>query len=153
MSNITERTSYLRGLADGLGLDKEKKENRLLLEILNVMDEMAQKLGSVDDDLSELSDYVEELDSDLGEVEETLYGGEDEECGCCDCDDCDCDDCGDCDCCEGEEEEEAEEELSFTCPNCGRSVLLKASDIDYDQSPVCRHCGKPFFPSVRNDQE
>lgn len=147
MSNLTDRTSYLRGLADGLGLDKEKKESRLLLEMLDVMNEMAQKLSTVDDDLSELSDYVEELDSDLGEVEETIYGDEEDGCDCCDCDECEDEDD------EDEEEDEELEELSFDCPYCGKSVMLKASDIDYDQSPVCQHCGKPFFTDVTDDQE
>lgn len=141
MSNLTDRTSYLRGLADGLGLDKEKKETRLLTEMLAVMDEMAQKISAVEDNVEELSDYVEELDSDLGDVEETLFGDEDDDCDCCDCDEC------------ADEEDEELEELSFDCPYCGKSVMLKASDIDYDQSPVCQHCGKPFFTDVKDDQE
>ncbi len=142
MSNLTDRTSYLRGLADGLGLDKEKKETRLLMEMLSVMDEMAQKISGTEDKVEELCDYMEEMDSDLGEVEEVLYG--DDDCDCCDCDDCEDED---------EDEDEELEELSFDCPHCGKTVMLKASDIDYDQSPVCQHCGKPFFIDVTDDPE
>ena len=140
MSNLTDRTSYLRGLADGLGLDKEKKETRLLMEMLSVMDEMAQKVSGTEDKVEELCDYMEEMDSDLGEVEEVLYGDD----NCCDCDDCEDED---------EDEDEELEELSFDCPHCGKTVMLKASDIDYDQSPVCQHCGKPFFIDVTDDPE
>jgi len=144
MSNLTDRTSYLRGLADGLGLDKEKKETRLLMEMLTVMDEMAQKVSATEDKVEELGDYMEELDSDLGEVEEVLFGDDEDGCGCCDCDECDDED---------EDEDEELEELSFDCPHCGKTVMLKAADIDYDQSPVCQHCGKPFFIDVTDDQE
>ena len=65
MASITERTAYLRGLADGLNLDKEKAENKLLLEMLNVLDELAQHITETDADLDELSEYVEDMDADL----------------------------------------------------------------------------------------
>lgn len=151
MANITERTAYLRGLADGLNLDKEKAENKLLLEMLNVLDEMAQHLTETDADLDELSEYVEDMDADLADVEEVLFDEEDD-CDCCDhdcdCDDCDCDDCDcdDCDC-------GCEQELSFDCPNCGKTVMIKASDIDFDESPVCSACGEPFFVDVEDEDE
>ena len=45
------------------------------------------------------------------------------------------------------------EELAFDCPYCGEAVMLKAADIDYDQSPVCKHCGKPFFTDVEDEDE
>ena len=31
------------------------------------------------------------------------------------------------------------------------TVLVKAADIDYNESPVCEHCGKPFFTDVEDD--
>ena len=111
MANITERTAYLRGLADGLNPDKEKAENKLLLEMLNVLDELAQHITETDADLDELAEYVEDMDADLADVEEVLFDDEDD-CDCCDhdcdCEDCDCD-CDDCDCdcdcgCCGDEE-------------------------------------------------
>ena len=152
MANITERTAYLRGLADGLNLDKEKAENKLLLEMLNVLDELAQHITETDADLDELSEYVEDMDADLADVEEVLFD-EDDDCDCCDhdcdCDDCDCDcdcDCDDCDC-------DCDQELSFDCPNCGKTVMIKASDIDFDESPVCSACGEPFFVDVEDEDE
>jgi len=148
MASITERTAYLRGLADGLNLDKEKAENKLLLEMLNVLDEMAQHITETDADLDELSEYVEDMDADLADVEEVIFDDEDD-CDCCDhdcdCDDCDCD-CDDCDC-------DCEQELSFECPNCGKTVMIKASDIDFDESPVCSACGEPFFVDVEDEDE
>jgi uncharacterized phage infection (PIP) family protein YhgE len=146
MATITERTAYLRGLADGLNLDKEKAENKLLLEMLSVMDEMAQQLTETNADLDELTEYVEDMDSDLADVEELLFDEEDDcDCDDCDCDDCDCD-CDDCDC-------DCEQELSFDCPNCGKTVMIKASDIDFDESPVCSACGQPFFVDVEDEDE
>ena len=74
MGNLTDRAAYLRGLAEGMGLDKEKKEHKLLLEMLGLMDEMAQKVSDLDADVGELEEYVEDLDSDLSDMEEVLFG-------------------------------------------------------------------------------
>ena len=142
MRNLTERAAYLCGLADGMGIDREKDSNKLMLEMLKLMDEMAQKVDELDGDIGELEEYVEDLDSDLTDVEEALFGDEDDDCDCCDDDDCDC-------CCGDEEDEE----LSFDCPHCGKTVMVKASDIDYDESPVCQYCGQPFFIDVEDDGE
>ena len=68
MANLTDRAAYLRGLAEGMGLDKEKNEHKLLLEMLGLMDEMAQKVSDLDADVGELEEYVEDLDSDLSDM-------------------------------------------------------------------------------------
>ena len=142
MSNLTDRAAYLRGLADGMGLDKEKNENKLVLEMLNLLGEMAQKINELDEDVGELEAYVEDVDSDLADIEDALFGDEDD-CDCCDDDD-DCDCCGDYD---------DQEELSFDCPNCGKTVMVKAADIDYDESPVCKYCGEPFFTDLPDEDD
>lgn len=140
MSKLTDRAAYLRGLADGMGIDREKNENRLMLEMLKLMDDMAQKISEMDEEVGELEAYVEDLDSDLSDVEDALFC--DEDCDCCDDDDCDC--------CDDDDEDE---ELSFDCPHCGKTVMVKASDIDYDESPVCQYCGQPFFTDMPDDGE
>lgn len=139
MSNLTDRAAYLRGLAEGMGITKEKNENKLLLEMLDLMDEMAQKVMELDGDIGELEEYVEDLDSDLGDMEEALFGDDEE----CDCGEDGCEGCAGCD----------DEELSFDCPHCGKTVLVKASDIDYDESPVCEHCGQPFFTDMDDEDD
>ncbi len=136
MSNLTDRTAYLRGLAEGMNLSKEQNENKLMLEMLSVMDEMAQKLNELEGDIAELDEYVESIDEDLSDMEEVLFGDEDE---------------GEGDYDDEDEEDSAfdeNEELSFECPHCGNPMRLKAADIDFDQSPVCPRCNKPFFPDV-----
>lgn len=143
MSNLTDRTAYLRGLAEGMSLDKEKNENRLMLEIVAVLDEVAQKVVEMDGDLDELDEYVESIDSDLGDIEDALFGEDDD-----DEDDDDEDDDDD----EGDDEEgvtfDENEELSFDCPHCGKTMQIKAAEIDFDESPLCPNCHKPYFPET-----
>lgn len=137
MANITDRAAYLRGLAEGMKLDREDNQQRLLLEMLDLIDEMAHQLTDVNADLGELQEYVEDIDTDLTDMEEVLFGDEDCDCGCEDCD-------GSC---------EEDEELSFDCPNCGKTVLICSSDIEADENIRCKHCGEPFFTEVPDDEE
>lgn len=150
MANITERVSYLRGLADGMGLDNEKNENKLLLEMISVMNDMAQMIADVDEDVEDLSECVEDLYTDFDDMTEILFGDDDDEDGCsCGCHDDDDEFEG----FEDFEDFDEESELHFDCPHCGESVMIKATDIDFDESPVCKACGKAFFTEVTEDEE
>ena len=146
MSTLTDRTAYLRGLAEGMGIDKEKNENRLILELLNVVDEMAQKINELEGDLDDLDEYVESIDGDLGDMEEVLFGEDDDERADCEDEDCDCEECSGCDM-------DADEPLDFDCPHCGKTLQIKASDIDFDNSPLCPSCHQPFFPDTIDGED
>jgi DNA-directed RNA polymerase subunit delta len=129
MKRITDRTSYLRGLAEGLNIDKEKAENKLMLEMLNVMDEMAQEILELDGDMDELDEYVASMESDLSDVEDMLFEDGDED-GLEDAD------------AFGEDEAE---EISVTCPHCGKEFTIEATEINFDDDVVCPACGKSIL--------
>ncbi len=103
---INEKVAYLKGIIDATNISADKPEGKLLIEIVNALELIAFELSDQGEEIAELSDYVEELDEDLADLEE--YCWDDCDCDCdfdCDCD-CDCDDC-DCDCdCDDEEETE-----------------------------------------------
>ncbi len=63
MSYLTERASYLQGLAEGLKISEDTNEGKLILAMLDLIDEMACEI----DDLDERQTDVEELLSDLTE--------------------------------------------------------------------------------------
>ncbi len=125
MKRITDRTSYLRGLAEGLNIDKEKAENKLLLEMLAVMEDMAAKVQELDSDLDELDEYVASMESDLSDVEDMLFADGDE-------DDED----------EDMEDLDEEEEVDVNCPHCGKEFVVKACDINFDNDVLCPACSK-----------
>ena len=76
-----------RGLADGLDYDKESAEGKLITaldrpwwaKMAGAIDEIDSSMDEIDSDLEELNDYIEEVDSDLGDVEEYLFGDEDDD--------------------------------------------------------------------------
>ena len=70
---ITENAAYLKGLFDGYELDKTSKEGKIICGMLDLIADMADKISALEADNRELHEYVEELDHDLGEVEEEVY--------------------------------------------------------------------------------
>lgn len=128
---LTERSAYIKGLAEGLALDETKPEAKLINELISLVEDMARTISDLEDDTEYLNDYIEEIDEDLGVIEEDFYG---DDCDC-DCDDCDCD-CDDCDCDCDEDLFEAE------CPSCGEQVYFDKT-ID-PEDLTCPACGEKF---------
>ena len=79
MSQITDRAAYLRGLAEGMGINADTKEGKLLLAMVDAYALVAEKMEQAEEAHKELEEYVE----DLSEMENALFGDEeDEECSC-----------------------------------------------------------------------
>ena len=129
---ISENAAYLKGLFDGYEIDTTSKEGRIIGEMLNLLADMADKINALEADNKELHEYVEELDHDLGEVEEELYFDDydyDEEYD-------DYNDLNDDEDYEGEDDEFYEIE----CPSCGDIVCFDDS-LEVDEL-VCPACGE-----------
>ncbi len=73
MSRIGEKVAYLKGLAEGLGVNAETEQGRLMLAMIDTMEALAGKCEETDERVSELSEYVEEIDSDVSDLEEALF--------------------------------------------------------------------------------
>ena len=143
MSRLTDRVSYLQGLAEGMKLNTEKDANRLILDILDVMGEMAAELENLENAHAELGEYVDSIDEDLADLEADLYDDDDEYCSG-DCDTCDSN-------CEPDEEENGE--LLYECPHCGKEVVIDADDVDFDEDMKCPSCGEELFPELPEGAE
>ena len=74
MSKLTDRITYLKGMAAGMKLNMDKDANKLLMEMLALMGEMAEEMAAMAEAHSDLNDYVESIDDDLADLEETLFG-------------------------------------------------------------------------------
>lgn len=119
--SMLEKVSYLKGLADGLDINKDSSEGKLLLAIVDVLGEMAEEVTAIGDTCDELDELVDILDEDLGNLEEDFY------------EDCDCD-C--------EDDEELDDDLyEVTCPKCDDTVYL-TEDMILEGSIECPNCGE-----------
>ena len=79
MENLVSKVSYLKGLAEGLNVDKNSNDGKLLLSIIDVLSDIASEVDDLSDFCDELDEKVDEIDSDLADIEEIAYGDEDDE--------------------------------------------------------------------------
>ena len=146
--SVEKKVSYLKGLAEGLNISADTPEGKLLLAIVDTLQEIGDEIEGIDEELVQLNDYVEELDNDLMEVEEDLYEDDDEDDEWCD-GDCDCcdEDCEyrdeDCECCDDECDEDFSYE-EYEGPKCHEFVSF-SGEFAPDEL-VCPNCGEKLEP-------
>ena len=111
---ILEKVAYMKGLAEGLGMDGKSKEGKLLKVMMDILDDIALVLlDAVSDDLSDVETFIYELE-----------GGEDGEEE------------------DGEEEDDEDGEVyQTTCPNCDEEIFFDET-ILADGSVLCPNCGE-----------
>ena len=122
--NLSERIAYIRGLAEGLGLDNDKDEVKVINAIIDLLEDMAYDVQDMEDIVDDVCDQVDEIDEDLSELEEEVYGGDD----CC-CDDCD------------EDFDDDDVYYEVTCGKCGNTITLD-EDALLEGEIVCPECGE-----------
>lgn len=132
MMTVTEKVAYLKGLAKGLDLAQDKAETKMFNAIMEVLEDMALTVSDLEDEVAELGEQVDAVDEDLADVEEFVFGDDDDDMYEVECPAChetiyldesiledgaiECPNCGtelefdlECDCC-GEEDEEEDDE-------------------------------------------
>jgi hypothetical protein len=151
---ISEKAAYLKGLMDGLELDTEKAEGKMISAIVELLGDVTKKLTDVEDTTIAISDELDEIEEDLDAIEDFILDEEDDEYDDFDDeDDYDFDDddeyedegfdFGDEDstiyevkCVCGEIidfDEETLEKGSMTCPNCGETLEFSFDDEDEEE--------------------
>ena len=134
---IKEKVAYIKGLAEGLKLDENDANGKVIAAIIDLLGDMAEEIDAIAQNAEYLENYIEELDEDLGMVEEDLYCGEDDE---DDDEDYDFEDDEDEE--EDDEDDDDEEIVVVTCPSCGDGVYLDDT-MDFDEIK-CPSCGATF---------
>ena len=139
--SLTEKVAYLKGLAEGLDLDKDTKEAKLFEAMFDILEDMALTISDIDEDLSACEDLVDAIDEDLDELEEYIFEDEDfydddDDCCCCDEElyEVECPLCGE----EILLDDEMLDEEIIECPGCGERLEL---DIDFDDCDCDCDCG------------
>ena len=134
---LGEKVAHLKGLAEGLEIDENSTNGRLIAAIINVLDETSDTIKTLENNIASLTEQLDSVDEDLDGLEEYVYeelSGEN-----WDDDDCDCEVEVECPAC-GETfdvDEEILEEGSMNCPACNE---LLEFEVTCDCSE--EHCEK-----------
>ena len=124
---ITEKVAYLKGLAEGMELDTEKKEGKLLSAIIDVLDDIALELEDMKDEQAELADGLDAVSDDLEDVEDVVFGEDEDD-----------EDDGDY---EYDDLDEDEDCYATTCPTCEETIYFDESVLE-DGEVICPNCGE-----------
>ena len=152
--NISEKAAYLKGYMDGLELDTEKPEGKMITKIVELLCDVSKRMTDVEETTIAISDELDQIEEDLDAIEDYILDEEDEDYDDFDDDDEDEDDdfyddddfedesfeYGDEDsiiyevkCACGEVinfDEDVLEEGSMICPNCGETLEFSLEDED-----------------------
>jgi len=138
--SIKEKVAYLKGLAEGLGLDSDSKADKLFSAIIDTLADMAAEIEDLNENSLDIGEELDAISDDLADVEDFLFGDDDDD---DDFDDFDFDDddddyddgCG-CAFCNG-----SNMSYEVACPACGAEIELDESDLS-KESVTCEKCGE-----------
>ena len=149
---ISEKAAYLKGLMDGLNLDTEKAEGKMICAIVDLLGDVTRRLSDVEETTIAISDELDEIEEDLDAIEDYILDEEDED-EDEDWDDEDWDD--------EDEDEDLEEGFDFGDPEttiyevecaCGNIIDFDEQTLE-EGSIVCPNCGETLEFSLEDDED
>ena len=153
---ISEKSAYLKGLMDGLKLNTESDEGKMIAAIVDLLGDVTRKVVDIEDTTIAISDELDEIEEDLDAIEDYIldededYDDDEEDDDFWPEDDDEDDEDSDEGFDFGDEEttvyevqcacgniidfdEETLEKGSIVCPNCGETLEFTFEDEDEDQ--------------------
>lgn len=149
---ISEKSAYLKGLMDGLKLDTESNEGKMIAAIVDLLGDVTKKVADIEDTTIAISDELDEIEDDLDAIEDYILDEDEDE------DDDWFDDEDDEDELDDEDEDEGFDfgdedttvyEVQCTCGN----VIDFDEDVLESGSIVCDKCGETLEFTFDDDEE
>ena len=119
---LSEKSAYIKGLMEGMQLNAETNEGKVLYAVVDLLADMAGKIQTLEENAVAVSDELDEIEEVLDSLEDCmdelfedddLYDFDDED---EDDDDYDFDD--------------ENPEYEVTCPKCGESLEFEFDEIE-----------------------
>ena len=145
---ISEKSAYLKGLMDGLNLNTETNEGKMIAAIVDLLGDVTRRLADVEETTIAISDELDEIEEDLDAIEDYILDEED------DFEDDDDYDFSD-------DEEDYEEGFDFGDEDstiyevecaCGEIIDFDEKTLE-EGSIICPNCGETLEFSVDEDEE
>ena len=149
---INEKAAYLKGLMEGLQLDTEKAEGKIIAAMVDLLGDLSKKLTNVEDTTIAISDELDEIEEDLDAIEDFIMEFEEDE-------DEDYDDDEDYE--DDFDDEEYEEGFDFGDEDttiyevkciCGNVIAFDEETLEAG-SIICEKCGETLEFSFEDEDE
>ena len=136
---LNEKSAYLNGLMDGLSLNTETNEGKMIAAIVELLGDITKKVTNIEDTTIAISDELDEIEEDLDAIEDFIMDEEE--------DDDDYEDEDE----QWDEDEDYEEGFDFgdedstiyevQCPVCGEVINFDEDTLENGAIP-CPNCGE-----------
>ena len=147
---ISEKSAYLKGLMDGLKLNTESDEGKMIAAIVDLLGDLTRKVTDIEDTTIAISDELDEIEEDLDAIEDFIMD-EDED-----------DDYDDEDDFEDYDEDDYDEEgfdfgdedttiYEVKCI-CGNVIAFDEETLE-EGSIICDECGETLEFSFEDDED
>ena len=145
---ISEKSAYLKGLMDGLSLNTETDEGKMISAIVDLLGDMAKRIADIEETTIAISDELDEIEEDLDAIEDFIMD-EDE-----DYEDEDYEDWDD----EDEDLEEGfdfgDEESTIYEVECACGEIINFDEETLEQGSMkCPNCGELLEFSLEDDED
>ena len=147
---ISEKSAYLKGLMDGLSLNTESDEGKMIAAIVDLLGDMAKRITDIEETTIAISDELDEIEEDLDAIEDFIMDDED-----------DYEDEDDFEDWEDDEDEYDDEGFDFGDEDsiiyevkcaCGEVINFDEETLE-EGSMTCPNCGELLEFSVEEDEE
>ena len=149
---ISEKSAYLKGLMDGLSLNTETDEGKMIAAIVDLLGDMAKRVTDIEETTIAISDELDEIEEDLDAIEDFIMEEDDDD------EDWDFDDEDDD---WDDEDEDYEEGFDFGDEDttiyevqcaCGEIINFDEETLEKG-SIVCPNCGETLEFSLEDDED
>ena len=139
---ITEKVAYLKGLMEGMKIDTETNEGKILSAMVDILEDIGLELEDLWNAQGELEDGLDVVSDDLEDIEDIVYDEDDE------------DESFDDEYYEDDAEDD-EDCYATTCPTCEETIYFDESVLE-DGEVICPNCGEKLefdMSSLEEDSE
>mgnify|MGYP000640620128 CR=1 FL=1 len=135
---LSEKSAYLKGLMEGMKLDTETNEGKLISEIISMLQDVAENVSDLEEVVDCISDELDCIEEDLDNIDDYLMDDDDDEYD----DEYDEDD-----------EDAGVDFIEYECPHCHTSVYYDQEAFDLEEEHLCPECGRELFPNAPDEEE
>ena len=76
---LSEKSAYLKGLMEGMKLDTESNEGKLISEIISMLQDVAENVSDLEEVVDCISDELDCIEEDLDNIDDYLMDDDDDE--------------------------------------------------------------------------
>ena len=150
---LSEKSAYLKGLMEGMKLDTETNEGKLISEIISMLQDVAENVSDLEEVVDCISDELDCIEEDLDNIDDYLMDDDDDE-----YDDYDEDEDY-----EDDEDDDDQNEYDFgsetlyevKCPTCGATcgeVITIDEEMLDEGATTCPNCGEELEFDMEDEE-